>query len=78
VEVGHAPPYEPLRSVGIPQIDRIKPPRRAAFRSPCRQGRFEVRRRLAQVRIGRGPLIARVRARPEAGVEVRIRLFGIE
>ena len=76
IDVGHAPPYKPLRKVGNPQIDSITPPKRAALTGRCITGRFVIRRRQLSVRLGGGPL----RAAPSGGeaVDIRIKSFGIE
>ena len=76
VEVGHAAPYKPLRTVGDRRIDSLRPAKRAALTAPCTAGRFVIRRRQLSVRLGRGAL----RATPSGGdaVDVRIKRFGIE
>ena len=76
VEVGHAAPYKPLRKVGNPQIDSITAAKRAVLTARCATGRFEIRRRQLNLRLGRGPL----RATPSGGdaVDIRIKGFGIE
>lgn len=77
VEVGHRAPYEPLRKVGNPRIDRTHPPRRADITTMCKAGRFYIARRDASVRIGAGPLTATAREPPKA-VVVRIETVGME
>jgi hypothetical protein len=76
VEVGHAPPYKPLRDVGDPRIDRIKVFKRASLNTGCQAGRFTIKRRHLSLRLGEGPL----KAKSSAGgaVAVRIKTFGIE
>lgn len=59
LSIGHAPPYEPLRDVGVTQIDRSRPPRRYPLHAICRHGRFDIRVRTLAVRFGRGALIVR-------------------
>ena len=76
VEVGHSAPYKPLRKVGNPQIDSITAAKRAALTARCATGRFEIRRRQLNLRLGRDPL----RATPSGGdaVDIKIKTFGIE
>ena len=76
VDVGHAPPYKPLRKVGNPQIDSITPPESAALTGRCVTGRFVIRRRQLSVRLGGGPL--RVTLSGGEAVDIRIKSFGIE
>ena len=78
VDVGHAPPYLPLRTVGIPDIDATTPPGRSPLTARCSDGHFKISRRNLAVRLGAGPLTAKPRAANGNAVTVRVKAHAIE